>query len=128
MNSTTPTVFVFERTAYWTPELQRQFANEMIRVRQCVWGQDLQELVLAAFQANVPQVVVWDTTDSAAQCLQFLANKQKRQLEVPVLVFATAEAAELEWVLRDAGATDVFVEIVTGEKLAALCRRLLKQS
>ncbi len=129
MIGTGPTVFVFERTPYWTPELQRQFADKNVHVRQCNSLADVRQLALPTQPPFYlyPRVVLLDFPSGPAGCLQFLVESRVGRFGVPVVVYAVG-AAELEWPLREAGATEVVVEHVPGHEMARLCQRLLQRS
>ena len=123
------TVFVFERSPYWTPELQRQFDPAEIAVRRCRSVADIRRLAFPPPGADGgdPRVILLDLESGPADCLQFLASGLARVHRVPVIVYASRHAADLEWPLREAGAVDVIVEHISGRSMARLCRRLLQQ-
>ncbi|HID21141.1 MAG TPA: hypothetical protein EYP14_01895 [Planctomycetaceae bacterium] len=121
------TVFVFERSPYWTPELQRQLDPAEVTVRRCRSVADVQRLAFPPSGAaqDDPRVILLDLQSGPADCLQLLGTGLPQVHQVPLIVYASRRAADLEWPLREAGATDVIVEHVPGRAMARLCRRLL---
>ncbi|NOX55099.1 MAG: hypothetical protein GXP27_11820 [Planctomycetes bacterium] len=125
----TGTIFIFERSPYWTPELQRQFDPAEVTVRRCRSVADVRRLAFptpGAASAD-PRVVLLDLESGPADCLQLLGSGLPRVHRVPVVVYAPGRAVELEWPLREAGAVDVIVEHIPGRAMARLCRRLLSR-
>lgn len=117
MQNSQPGIVVVEPRPRWTPELQRQFLGEDVRVRQCVTFASLRKL------ASDYAVVVLDLDHAPAEVLQFLGQQVGRQRRFNAITLASARTAELEWTTRDLGAVDFLVDIPTGERLAYLCRR-----
>ena len=122
--------FVFERSPYWTPELQRQFDPGEVTVRRCRSVADVRRLAFPppGAASGDRRVVLLDLESGPADCLQLLGSGLPRVHRVPVVVYATGRAAELEWSLREAGAVDVIVKHIPGRAMVQLCRRLLLRS
>ena len=123
-----PTVFVFETKPRWTPELQRQFNDEDIRVRNCPSTSELVTLLescTVSGDTTPAFVVVLDFAAGAAECLQFLGRLISRAGPWPIIVIGSSRTAELEWSVRELGALEFVVDYISGEDLARLCRRQL---
>lgn len=119
--STKFAVLVCEREPYWTPELQRQFHGGDIVVRGCQRWSDL-----AALSREFSRTVhVIDLEQCAAECLIGLGQRCREAHASPVVVLSSPRLAELENVLREAGAQAFFPELPTGADLARCCRRWL---
>ena len=112
-------ILVFEQEAWWTPELQRQFADSDIAVRMATSASRLLELLTAAGSA----VIVIDFDCSPAEALQLLNSLRSLMLPRTILVLGTARTAELECPIRELGAHAFLAHHVTGEELARMCRR-----
>lgn len=111
-------VVVFELRSRWAPELQRQFAGEEVRIRACRSLRDLDGLL-----ADSPgSIAILDLLAGPAVCLQFLARHGGHSPQTPIVVVGSCHTAELEWPIRELGATE-FLPAPTGERLAAVCRR-----
>jgi len=117
MQTLQPSVIVVEPRPRWTPELQRQFLGESVRVRQCVTFADLRQL------ADGRSVVVLDLDAAPADVLQFLGRCLRRRRTICTIALGSPQTAELEWMLRDLGTLEFVVDIPTGKRLAHLCRR-----
>ena len=112
-------VIVVELRPRWTPELRRQFAGKNVRVRQCVRFVDLK-------QVNVTDdfcVLVLDFDAAPADCLRFLSHEVCGPRRLRTIVIGSADAAPLEWTIRDLGALDFLAGPPRGDELARLCRR-----
>jgi DNA-binding NtrC family response regulator len=112
------TIVVFEKRPRWAPELERQFLDQGVRVRACRMTADILPRL-----ARSRSVAVLDLEAGAADCLQFLGRVVGRTPFVPAIVIGSARTAELEWPTRELGAVDFVFDSVSGEELAALCRR-----
>jgi DNA-binding response OmpR family regulator len=110
---------VFEKRPRWAPELQRQFADESVRIVACRSLRDV-----ADRSANVARgVIVLDLTADTAECLRFLGNRLGDVETLPIFVVGSAQTAALEWTVRELGATAFFPGTIPGHEMAALCRR-----
>lgn len=109
---------MLERRAWWTPELQRQFASEDVRVRSRRSLGDLPALLESS-----PHVLVLEFELAPAGCLQWLGRRVGASAELATIVIGTDRTAELEWLVRELGAVDFVMETVPGHALADLCRR-----
>lgn len=116
-------VAVLERRPWWTPELQRQFLNEPVRVRS---GRGLRDL--AGLLTPPPDVLIIEFELAPAGCLQWLGQRSGEAAHVPVVVIGTSRTAELEWLVRELGATEVVLDTVPGHLLAGLCRRQFQRA
>jgi hypothetical protein len=107
---------VFESRPRWEPGLQRQFLDDAIRVRGCRKWTEL--------SSQSADAIVIELPSDAAGCLQWLSSFMTRPRVTPIIVICSADAADLEWPLRDAGVREVIVGDLDGERLARSCRRL----
>jgi hypothetical protein len=136
---------VFEPRARWEPELQRRFVNEAVRVRGCRSIHELSAFVLATGNSSgtsqtknensaarydnvIADVVVLQLSDNIALCLQWIASLAGRSRAPAIVALCNAESVELEWTLRDAGVSEVFLDDASGERIARGCRRLWSPS
>lgn len=116
---TAPEIVVHEKRPRWTPELQRQFMGEAVRVRAC-WS--LADIAPRPADDG-PLVAVLDLDAAPAESLHFLARGTGRPWRLPVLVLASPRMADLEWSVRELGATAFLPADIGGDELATLCRR-----
>ena len=117
----TPTLVIYERRPRWVPELQRQFLGQDIRVRAASTLRDWEQLLLQS-----PQAVGLIELDAApSQCLECLSRLMTRHPGPTVIVITSAELRELEWPIRELGATLFLEEPLSGEEMAHHCRRAL---
>ena len=112
-------VIVFERRPRWTPELERQFVGENVRVRACTDLRDALPLV----EQPEPPVLVLDLEADTAGCLRLLARLMGAAPLVPIICVASSQSTDLEWAARELGALDFAAGPIPGERLANLCRR-----
>ncbi len=110
------TILILEREPYWTPELQRQFYGESIRIRGCRKWSELAD--------DIHALVIVNFDEFASECLTGLPRRTHGA--GPLIVIGSSASAELEFVLRDAGASAFFPKLPTGEELARCCRRWLR--
>ena len=112
-------IVVFEKRPRWTPELQRQFHGENVIVRSC------RSVAAIASVSDVPAVavIVLSLDAAPADVLRFLENRSRRGDGLAIIVVASARWGELEWRIRELGATDFIVEPVAGDDMARMCRR-----
>ena len=115
------TIAVLERRAWWTPELQRQFASERVEVRSGRSFRDVPGLV-----SSGARVLIVDLELSPAECLQWLGRRPGAAAQAAVVVIGTERTAELEWPVRELGATGFVLETIPGHELAHFCRKLLR--
>jgi DNA-binding NtrC family response regulator len=114
-----PTAIVFEQRPRWAPELERQFADEGVRVIACRSLTDVAER-----SARTPVgVILLDLQDAAADCLRFLGRRVSDAVALPVLIVGSDQTADLEWPVRDLGALAFFATKIPGDEMASLCRR-----
>lgn len=111
-------IAVFEPRPRWTAELQRQF-DEEVQVRLCPRAQD----VAQCLARNRAAVVVLELDAAPDACLQLLGGWEAQTPRPCVIVLASQAVADLEWAVRELGATSFVHTPVSGEKLARLCRR-----
>ncbi len=124
MSNSVRTIAVFESRPRWGPELQRQFQNESVCVRDCrTWNE-----VSAIIATPIADVVVLDLPEDLADCLQWLSKLVTAYRSPSIIVLGSADSTDVEWTLRDAGVRDVLMGDVSGERLAQICRRLLLNS
>ncbi len=119
-----PMVIVCERDSRWTPELQRQYDAELIRVRRCTAISEIEGVLTPAIDA----VVVLALDEALADGLRFLDRLHQGSNDVPVVVVGSAAAESLEWVVRESGAKAFVPDTTTGPQLAQICQQLLRSS
>lgn len=110
------TIFVLESRHRWTPELQRQFSDEgHVHVR------GIRTAASVGDHPPAGSVIVADLESAATESLALLETAR-----LPVLVVSAIAQASLEWPVRELGAVAYLTEPVSGEDLAAMCRKVLK--
>jgi hypothetical protein len=115
-------IAVFERQPYWGPELQRQFVNAPIQVRECRKINDLSP----PDEEQVPSLFVIDLTDDLNGCIEWLGTLERDVTgRRSIIVCARPHHRELEWILRDAGVTVFLSDVIPGDDFARLCRKQL---
>jgi DNA-binding NtrC family response regulator len=119
----TPTLLIFERRPRWVPELERQFFGQDVRVRGCRSLKD----VLERLASPADCVVVLDLEAAPAECLQTLGRLMTRSPSPTILVLASEAYRELEWPIRELGATAFLEEPVPGDEMAEWCRRQFRR-
>ena len=145
---TSATIIVFEKQPRWTPELQRQFDGDDVRVRGCTTAADVvhtiaslpKPLAAAEFDLTnespasviaplrdrlVGTLILLDLASGPADCLQFLGRSLNATDFPPTVVIGSQELADLEWPVRELGALDFLLGHLSGDDLAAICRRQL---
>lgn len=115
-------VAVFERRPFWGPELQRQLAEQQVEVRECRSVQDLD----TATKDVASAVVLLDLESAPAECLGWLGRQIREPHARSVIACVSADLADLEWTVREAGAVAFVSDEVTGAELARLCLRQLR--
>jgi hypothetical protein len=111
------TVFVLESRHRWAPELERQFSGENVRVR------GIRKVTSAGDRPSGGCVIVADLESAATESLALLAGTTDPTAGVSLLVIGATAQASLEWPVRELGAVGYLTEPVSGEDLAALCRK-----
>jgi hypothetical protein len=71
------------------------------------------------------QLRIIDLEHRTAELLTGMGRDVLRTERTPLIVLALARWGELEWVLREAGASAFFAAWPTGEELVRCCRRIL---
>ena len=115
-------VAVFERRPFLGPELQRQLADRPVEVRECRSVHDLDSATDDVARA----VVLLDLDSAPAECLGWLGRQIREPSARPVIACASADLADLEWTVREAGAIAFVNDEITGAELARLCLRQLR--
>ena len=115
----TPTLLIFERRPRWVPELERQFLGQDVRVRGCRSVKD----VLKHCTPLANCVVILDLAAQPEDCLKTLERLMARSPSPTILVVASAMDRELEWPVRELGATAFLEEPIPGDEMAEWCRR-----
>lgn len=105
VNSPQAGIAVYERQPFWGPELQRQLTHRRVLVRECRSVRDLVPAVEDFSKAVA--VLVFDA--SPTECLRWLADEFSASL--CRIVVASREYAELESLIREAGAVYVDDEV-----------------
>lgn len=122
LNSPTSIIAVYEALPYWGPELQRQFPQSSVAVRECRSLADL----LPSIEGFAKSVLLIDLASGLEACLAWFASSAlQRPASCSIIACGSPETAELEWVLRDAGATAFLPDVIPGITLSKLCRRQL---
>src|SRR5262245_17467850 len=121
MSHFSPAIVVFERSRRREIQLKRRLAGDRVLVRPCRSAGDLLDLC----RARPGSVAVIARDVGAGPALRCREDGLTQRLVLASLVIASAEFADLEWPLRELGATAVLPETVRAEKLVRLCRRLL---
>jgi len=116
---TTRSILILEHGRRWTPELQRQFADEDVAVRGCRAAADMS----VVYAAGERSLAIVDLVSAAAQSRAFFSALVDRGTHSPVIAIGSPGAAELEWVVRELGSDLFLPESVQGEDLAAACRK-----
>lgn len=114
-------IAIFERLPYWGPELQRQFLDRPVEIRECRSVSDLRHVTNGYSRV----LLVIDFAAAPSDCLTWLGTYQQESQPWPLIVCGSPESAELEWRLRDAGVTAFLPDMISGDQFARLCRRLL---
>lgn len=109
-------IAVVERVPYWVPEIQRRLASQSRPhdwiVRRCAAPRDLGAL---AAEASAFALIV-DSGIPSQEILQWLQRVRPMLPRLVGLVLPPA-LAELEWVFREAGATDLWVRHPGGDEV-----------
>jgi len=124
----TSSVIVYETTPRWTPELQRQFDGEDVRVRACGTIQGLTQRIAeqnSLTDVTPGGVIILDLGTHPADCLQFLGATSDLYDDWSKVVISSEQLSELEWSTRELGAIGFFSEFASGHELSRLCRRQL---
>jgi len=125
-------IAVFEQRPYWGPELQRQmtvqdgdvqgFRVRDIVVRECRNVEDLNSAVSDCASA----IILLDMDSSPISCLAWLAHWCRKAHRHPVIVCASTELDDLEWIIRETGVIAFQGALVSSGQLAKLCLRQLR--
>lgn len=118
----TACVAVFEKRPYWGPELQRQFVTRGVLVRECRSLSDL----IPATNDFAAALLLLDMDAAPIDCLSWLSLQFREPLRRPAIVCASADLANLEWTVREAGAIGFVQADTSGRELARLCLRQLR--
>lgn len=115
-------IAVFERQPYWGPELQRQFSDASIRVRECRSLSDLP----SAVEGFAARLFVIDIQADPPGCLAWLGSlRRDASCDCPIIACGAPDQTELEWILREAGVSAFLCDVIPGDDFARLCRRQL---
>jgi hypothetical protein len=99
--------------------LERQFANEGVRVVACRSLRDVADRSVDLARG----VIVLDLATDTAECLRFLGGRLGDAKALPVFVVGSNRTAALEWAVRELGANAFFPGTIPGHEMADLCRR-----
>ena len=113
-------VVVFELRPIWAPELQRQLRMPSVRVRSCRAVDDIDDCLRSSHLA----VVLLDLDGDTEGCLRYLGRRLESWNPVPVIAWGSQRMRELEWPVRELGATSFESGRISGADLAQTCRRL----
>jgi hypothetical protein len=118
VSSTPISIAVFEHQPRWAPELERRFDDDRdVTVGACRRTRDLAALLAEAERG----VIVLDVTADPAACLDHLSRTPHGS--TPIVAILTRQTHDLEWSLRELGATAVLDEFEPGHVVADACRR-----
>jgi DNA-binding NtrC family response regulator len=120
----TPTLLIFERRPRWVPEMERQFLGQNVRVRGCRSVKDL----LDRFHSSPKCLAILDLEADPEGCLNSLARLMAHSPLPTILVVASERYRDLEWPVRELGATAFLEEPLTGDKMAEWCLRQFRVS
>lgn len=110
-------IVVFERAAWWGPELRRQFPSAVIPIREC---RRMTDVAVGDGRLSILVLVI----DAApAECLTWLALQSNR---ATIVALVSRELRPLEWALREAGVLAVVSDEISGQALAQWCRRCIR--
>lgn len=122
INAPSAVIAVFESRPYWGPELQRQFIQMPVVIRECRTTKDL----LPSISGFPSALLVIDLDAGLEDCLAWLGSDLMISADsYPIVACGTDATAELEWLLRDAGVTAFLPDVIPGDDFARLCRRQL---
>jgi DNA-binding NtrC family response regulator len=110
---------IFERRPRWVPELERQFQGQNVRVRGCRSVKDL----FQRFRSSPKCLVVLDLEADLKGCLTALAQLMARSPTPTILVVGSGKYRNLEWAVRELGATAFLEEPLPGDQMAEWCLR-----
>lgn len=114
-----PLIVVLEKRPHWTPELQRQFLSEKVRVRLVTSSAALSEL------ADDASVVLLAIDGAERECLQVMTDLITCRRQVATIAIGSRRTAELENAFRELGVHVFFADHIMGQDVAAACRRQL---
>ena len=112
-----------KRKPLWVPELQRQFLNEPVQIRQESSPQE----ALLLHGKNRHGLVILQLEAAPADCLRLLWNRMEARLQIPVIVIHSQEFASLEWSVRELGVSEFLADTVSGEQLARIIRWITQE-
>lgn len=69
-------------------------------------------------------IVVLDA--APADCLRWIGRQAETVQSSPIVVIASTEYAELEWTIREAGASAFLNDEVGGQEVARICSRMMR--
>jgi DNA-binding NtrC family response regulator len=115
----TPTLLIFERRPRWVPELERQFLGQNVRVRGCRSVKDLWD----RFHSSPKCLVILDLDSDLEGCLNTLPQLIAHSPSPTILVTASENYRNLEWTVRELGATAILEEPLPGDHMAEWCLR-----
>ncbi|MEI8378654.1 MAG: hypothetical protein WCJ09_00905 [Planctomycetota bacterium] len=117
-------IVVFERHPFWGPELKRQVSDQNILVRECRSVHDLTSLV-SEF-SEVVTVIVLDAAPT--EFLSWLTRQVATTWPSEIVVIASKSLSEVEWPIREAGATEFVDDEIPGVSVARICLRILRKA
>ena len=79
------------------------------------------EILLSTTGGN--RVLLLVLADAEAACLQFLGAVSASLARMPVIVIGNSSTMELEWAIRDLGASHFVNELTPLQDVARICRR-----
>ncbi|HAA50773.1 MAG TPA: hypothetical protein DCE43_13745 [Planctomycetaceae bacterium] len=121
-------VIVLEQSGRFFRELKTEWS------RQAVSGGGVGEIDDIESAGSVPEVFALADASRRGVVVADLAAGQPDVLRLlegwdrvwPIVVIGSPDTGELEWPLRELGATTVLFEPVTPSRLLAMCQRVLK--
>ncbi len=112
---------ILEKRSRWVPELKRRFLGTPITVR----GYSTARELAGGDYIGVALLVLDDLEEA---CLDLLFRLGRRMLPPCMVVVGSKQNADLEWSIRELGATAFVMTDIPSDEMVDLCRRLLKQA
>lgn len=120
----TPLLVVLESRPRWEPELKRALESAELRITACRTAAATLRLLAEARES----VLIVDLEWGLAATLRIVEAVHERDLTRAILVVFPATSGELEWPLRELGATSALCETVARQALPALALRICQMS
>jgi hypothetical protein len=113
-------VIVLESRPRWVPELRRRLIKPPISVRACRSLIDARE---SARGSVLPCLLLIDLSVTPEACVTWMGQRTREERRHAVVAIAPSTVADLEWILRDLGASAVLSDASTADEVARVCQR-----